>query len=515
MDMSPIVAAGAKPLDTRPWWQSMLAAYGLFALAGFLLVLPSLNGPPMLFDSFGISWVWADQFTAEIARGNLYPRWLPLSNAGLGSPAFYYYPPLAFYVAAVFGLAGFSTYASVIGTFGASFTLSGIAAWHWLRERSAAHPLLGGLLFMAAPYHLFDFTRRGALAESFAIAFIPLVALGLQRIANGRSPVLAAVAYAAMIGAHLPLALLASVLLIAPYALWHRRRLPAFAAAVAIGIGLAAIYLMPALLLERYRDGAMLYRNDYLQPAYWAFERADFALGFVASVFIVMGALAALAVALWIKHHDRWALYALVVLAICAGLVPGFWSLPLLPKVQFPYRAIPLAEFALITALARHQIRALQLTMLIPLALLSASFVNQPQRSDQTRLHQLQARHPDVEEYLPAGVIAIDDIDARLDDVVQGRLPPPQVPGKVVEPVFYFPSWSCGSMHEPSKLLMHDPACRPKIVWTREEKAGAMISLLSLIALGLLALWHGATARTVRSFGAAWPRPRTKLPQRA
>ena len=486
--MSPVVVAQAQPLRAPSRWKSLAAAYALFVAFGALLTLPFLSGPPMLFDSFGINWVWADQFTAEIARGNLYPRWLPLSNEGLGSTAFYYYPPLAFYAAAVFGLAGLSTYASVVAAFGASFALSGITAWHWLRERSARHALLGSLLFMAAPYHLFDFTRRGALAECFAIALIPLVALGLQRIVERRSPVLAALAYAAIICAHLPLALLTSVLLIAPYALWHRRQLPRFAVAVALGIALAAIYLLPALLLEQYRDGAMLYRMDYLRPDYWAFERADFTVGFTASVFLTMAALAALAVTLWVKHHDRWALYALVIVTICAGLVPGFWSLPLLPKVQFPYRALPLAEFALITALARHEIRAMLLVVLIPVALLSASFVRPPEIFGGTRLEQLQARYPDVEEYLPRGVIALDDTDAKLDDVVKGRIPPPKVPGMIVEPTFYFPAWSCGTVHEPTKLLMHEPGCTPRIVWTREEWVGALVSLIALLCLGGLAL---------------------------
>jgi hypothetical protein len=70
---------------------------------------------------------------------------------------------------------------------------------------------------MAAPYHLFDFTARGAQAESLAIAFIPLIAIGLRRIAEGRGGVIfTALAYAGMVFTHLPLALLASVFLIAP-----------------------------------------------------------------------------------------------------------------------------------------------------------------------------------------------------------------------------------------------------------------------------------------------------------
>ena len=63
-----------------------------------LLLLPALFSPTMLRDSFWIDWVWSDQFTTELAKGHLYPRWFPLANGGAGSPTFYFYPPLAFYV---------------------------------------------------------------------------------------------------------------------------------------------------------------------------------------------------------------------------------------------------------------------------------------------------------------------------------------------------------------------------------------------------------------------------------
>jgi hypothetical protein len=92
----------------RPAWQERgLIAYPLLLLLAILLVIPATIGSPLLHESFEIDWVWANQFTAELARGNLYPRWLPLSNDGLGASVFYYYPPLSFYLSGLFGLIGF------------------------------------------------------------------------------------------------------------------------------------------------------------------------------------------------------------------------------------------------------------------------------------------------------------------------------------------------------------------------------------------------------------------------
>jgi len=158
--------------DSAPSWQdrSTVAVPIIFAVALVLIFRGGL-GVPALHDSLAIYWVWADQFTAEIARGDLYPRWLPESYAGLGAPVFYYYPPLAFYLTALFGLIGLSTFVSMLAAFGCGFAGSGAACWLWLRKRSD-QPLLGAVLFMAAPYHLFDYVHRGALAECVAIALL-------------------------------------------------------------------------------------------------------------------------------------------------------------------------------------------------------------------------------------------------------------------------------------------------------------------------------------------------------
>ena len=237
----------------RPW-------LAIAALA-FLLILPAMLSPIKLHDSFWIDWVWVDQFGDQLRQGVLYPRWLPASHDGLGSPVFYYYPPLAFYPAGLLAALGLTPHAAIVATFGLAFAGSGAAMYLWARGWTN-HPLAAALFFMAAPYHLADFYGRGALAETCAIALIPLLALGLKRVAEGKGPALAAIAYAAMIATHLPLALLASLFLVAPYALvlakGRPRALLAFAPPLAIGIALSAIYLVPALALEPYRDAAVL-----------------------------------------------------------------------------------------------------------------------------------------------------------------------------------------------------------------------------------------------------------------
>ena len=466
-----------------PWQERRSSAYlALIALAVGLMLRGPL-GPTVLHDSLSVYWVWADQFTVELGRGNLYPRWLAASDAGLGTPVFYYYPPLAFHLTAMFGLIGLSTYASLVAAFGSGFALSGIACWHWLRGRTN-NPLIASMFFMAAPYHLLNYTDRGALAESVATALIPVLAIGLRRIAERRGGLLiTAAAYAAMIGTHLPLALLVSIFLVAPYAIAHRLHFRTFSIALAGGIGLSAIYLLPALALDRFHDVAQLYRTPNLRPDYYSIFSGNWADVSYTVAVIIVAALALAAALLAVRFGDRWAILAFVVCVVVAGLVPFLWSMPLLKSVQFPYRALPIAEFAFATAIARIP-RGPQTALAAAALPMIASLIVLPGFHSRARdVARLQAVHPDAYEYLPVGVLKPGQTAARLSDVLAPRVPPPRVPGEIVEPHFYFPAWSCGTEEPRTQLLMHDSRCKPRIVWTMFEKLGASISFVFAFSL--------------------------------
>jgi hypothetical protein len=235
-----------------------------------------------------------------------------------------------------------------------------------------------------------------------------------------------------------------------------------------------------------------LYRTPNLRPGYWSLWAANWA---DPSYVMVFGAIAALAFATFLAllwQPDRWALYAFAVILLVAGVVPQLWSLPLIHQVQFPYRALPLAEFALATALARGgSIRDLPAgiaPLLLTLTWLPGLSIPNEE------LARLQRFHPDVYEYLPRGVMRAGETSASLKDVLGSRIPPPNVPGMVVEPHFYFPSWSCGQSEPRTQLLMHRPDCSPRIVMTTPERIGAAISLAGLL-LAIAGLLMGRRQR--------------------
>jgi hypothetical protein len=107
-----------------------------------------------------------------------------------------------------------------------------------------------------------------------------------------------------------------------------------------------------------------------------------------------------------------WAMVALVTAAALAGLLPGLWTLPLMAKVQFPWRAMVVQDFALATLIGLAPTRA---TAGVPLICLGALILGNGlalARDLASPQHQMAgvgaASFPtaiDAPEYLPKGML--------------------------------------------------------------------------------------------------------------
>lgn len=478
----------------------LVAAIIIIIATAFLLTLPAAVGPVRVNDSYWIDWVWLDQFADALRNGQVYPRWLPLSHGGLGSPVFYYYPPLAFYLGSAFVLAGLAVYPALLATFFAGYVLSGAAMYFWLKGQ-ARSPLLGALVYMIAPYHAANFYLRGALAEFLATAILPFVLLGLRRLQLGKGDgfAITALSFAALICSHLPLALLASLFLIGPYALVQghhapRQLLYAFAS-LGTGIALASAYLIAAVMLEPYRDSAKLWEHPVLQPENWTFWNNAAPEAYAG--MLVIGAVLAIPLAiLAIFQRSRWALFGLACVLLGIGLIPALWDLPIIRSVQFPFRIFPLAEFALATALAFVAWRPLLLTLVsLPLLVVTSSIVMMPPPSRGVPMDQLQTRHPDVPENLPPGERPYSWPSQWALAIAESHRQPQFSNGTTVEPVFYFPAWQvrCGDVVQPTfpdprtQLLSYKGRnCARTLVRTAPETIGMVVSLLGLLLVTIV-----------------------------
>jgi 6-pyruvoyl-tetrahydropterin synthase related domain len=265
---------------------------GAIAGAGIVLTLPVLIlGVPFFSDDGVTHAMWYAHFSGQLFGGDLYPRWLMNMNAGLGSPVFFYYPPVPFFLTSLLRpfFAGDPQGWHQVGvSCSIALVASGIAAYFWLKDISDdISALVAAVLYMAMPYHLAEIYVRGALAELWAFVWMPLILFFINRVVGGRKLAFVglAVCYALLIMTHLPTTLIFSVVPVGYtwFAAKKELRMKAVAvtsASLLIGIGLSAVYLLPALLtqqnvfIDRMVTGYFNYHNWFLFSK-WSISTED------------------------------------------------------------------------------------------------------------------------------------------------------------------------------------------------------------------------------------------------
>ncbi|PZU07534.1 hypothetical protein [Sphingomonas sp.] len=486
------------------WPNRPAIAIGLLIATAALVTLPLTFRPMPLNDSHWINLVWLDQFTTLLREGHVWPRWLPASHDGLGAPVFYFYGPVAFWLTGSFALAGFDNWSAIVATAAAMLAMGGILAWLWLRQW-ATRPLVGALFFVVAPYHLLDLARRGALAEFVAIALLPALPIGVARAANTK-PACLAIAYALLCMTHPPTAVLAGLLLmpmllIAPRLL-TLTEVASVAYAIALGIGLAAIYLLPAFLLQPETAIGAMRAPAYMQPASWTptslWRDAVPGLLLVGLIGLALGLISIMS----LSSAPSWSLFSLLVIVAALGCLPPLWILPALNHVQFPWRILSLAELAAAAIVASTSCPIPRLLLFsTPTIILSALILTPAAPGDPRTIHALLRSHPDVIEYLPPDVGEIQGAMSRRAMEIAATTPPSStVDGVTTLRRFAFPdvqirceegivsSWR---QRHTGLLQYRGHGCHVERIATSAERIGTTVSL----AAGLLLLLGSACSR--------------------
>ncbi len=317
------------------------------------------------------------QLDRALRHGILFPRWAPDMGLGYGFPLFNYYPPLSYYIAEAFHLIGLSTQGALQAAFALAIITGCAGAYLWVRDlfgRMAG--LVAAIAFAYAPYTLFNAIHRGALAETWGLAWIPFVLWGLRRSVALTSPPgeveraglvlpLPTLFYAALLLTHNITALIATPLFVTYAALlWALhghgvRRALLLGGALALGLGLAAFFWVPALFEQGYVQtqrlhalGDLDYHNNFVGPGQLIAipQRADpalihptipFGFGWPQLALALVGLRALRRVE---SREGRWhlallglGLLATTVMALPCSL-PVWDGLPLLRFVQFPWR---------------------------------------------------------------------------------------------------------------------------------------------------------------------------------
>lgn len=354
MTDSTIEFDGTQSGADREWLKAIYSV----ALAATALVLPFwFLGSPSGHDVVTHLGSWMD-VRSEWSQGILFPRWAEWANLGFGEPRFIFYPPATGFLGAALGsilpwkmVPGALIWLVLIIAGLGMFKL----AKEWLSTKQA---LTAAVLFVVNPYNLLVIYHRGAFAELFASAFLPLVIWALAAIVRAewtRVPVLA-LAFAAIWLTNAPAAVIATysvALLLAVGCVMRRSAYPLLPGGLAMiaGFGLAAFYIVPAAWEQRWIDMTLLTTDEMSTDQNFLFRHMnnpEFAsfnwkISLVAVLLMIITAAAiALSARQWRARSEiLWMLAALTTVSgfMMLSLSRFLYSyLPQLRYLEFPWR---------------------------------------------------------------------------------------------------------------------------------------------------------------------------------
>ena len=351
----------------------------IICIAAFIATTPDLiwgNSCGHDFDFHLASWLDAQ---AAWRQGLFYPHWAPSTNWGAGEPRFVFYPPFTWMLGAALGTI-FPWKGVQLAILCSFLAAAGLATRQLAKHLSLTDgpATLAGCTALFSGYSMFTAYERSAFGELAGGFWIPLLLLlmlrdrhpqaSIWRRAFDGSAVLLALVIAASWLSNAPLGVITSYLLAAvalAVGLLRRSWAPILRSgvAVALGLGLSAIYLVPAAVEQRWvqirqavDDPGLAIENSFLfaHHADPNLELHDVELLRVSIIAVIMFAIALLSLFLaWRRgglprNRSSWLPLALIPIAILFLQFPislPIWNtLPKLRFLQFPWRWLVVLE---------------------------------------------------------------------------------------------------------------------------------------------------------------------------
>ncbi len=321
-------------------------------------------------------------------------RWTP--DVRYGEATFNFYAPLPYYIGAGISHLGLSYIDSTKALIALGFIFSALAMFLLVRELYGRWAgIVAAAFYTFAPYHSVDIYVRGALPESWALIFLPLIFWSVYRLSlkkGYRDLIFLSLSVAGLLLTHNIMSLMFSVFAAAWTLLLVLKNkdlgfLKLVVFAVVLGMGLSAFFWLPAfvekdLVQNKYlTTGYFDFRGHFVglqqffstkwgyeSSVFWTEDNISFQLGLVhwLTVFISVGFL------IWklfkrniIKNKDVF-LILFFLGALLASLFvqhnqSGFiWeAIPLMSYIQFPWRFLGISIFlvSIIAGFAVSQIK--------------------------------------------------------------------------------------------------------------------------------------------------------------
>ena len=308
--------------------------------------------------------------------GNPFPAFGWSDNLGYGSVGIRFYPPLVHIFMGLVQFVTSSWYDTLWITMLTFMFLGSVGAYFFALEMlPRTWALSGAILYMVLPYHLWEIFQAFLLSEFAAAAILPFCFLFLHRLLRRQrieDAAFLACSVSLLILAHLPSAIMGSIAL-AVYAvpflskrnLSARRLLLVAGSAFATAVATSAYWLRMVRELEWVKHNTTKYYatghynysiyffptflingDDYFPLFFWIFD-----LTIAATLILLIPAVIAFArkcVPDSVKAVSLPLFLVAVVSAWMTSIIskPLWDSVPLLQKLQFPFRWLSILSFA-------------------------------------------------------------------------------------------------------------------------------------------------------------------------
>lgn len=157
-----------------------------------IICLLSLLSLPILFPLFHSGFLVTDDgdllvirltaFHQALSLHQFPVRFLPRLNFQYGYPVSDFLYPGYLYLGEVIHLIHFGFINTIKILLGLSLLTSLIGTYYWLRQIFSRFPsIIGGLIYLYAPYHFYDVYKRGSVGEVLALAIVPFIFWAIER----------------------------------------------------------------------------------------------------------------------------------------------------------------------------------------------------------------------------------------------------------------------------------------------------------------------------------------------
>ena len=336
------------------------------------LLVPGFFGAS---DDLHIAWLY--EMDQTIKTGQIPPRFVPDLSYGFGYPLFNFVFPLPFYIGEIFHLLGFSLVDSIKIVFAISVLGSILAMYAFLRKISnKVVGVAGAVLYTYVPYRATDIYDRGAVGESLAFVFLPLIILAVikttgSKLSSWKWIAMGSLSIAGLVLSHnittfmfLPFAFLLGISI----AVFDKKFKPFLHLMISfiLGLVISSYFWIPALLdsgLVKY-DTVFNFVDHFptilqLIKPYWGYgasvpgpyDGMSFYIGVVSTFVLILSSTVFVLKFKKFFYLEKiiilWGFTCILISVFLMNYRSSFvWSsVPLLPFFQFPWRFLIMITF--------------------------------------------------------------------------------------------------------------------------------------------------------------------------